>query len=272
MPMASRMALRIAGAGPSWGNSPMPLAPKPPCSKGSLFPEDVDGRHIFGGGHDVVGHLVVGHAAVLQDDFFIERVADALRDAAFDLASGKNRMNDAAGFLRGPELFDFGGVGDGVDGDLCDLHGPSEGGISFAAILLVVPEDAGRRFVAAKRDDFAGFLAEKFAGSEELLTRELFRQACLFAKHGKQLLRCALDEAADDHGSARGDRRSAVGDDAGVGRGHDDIVVFDAEDFSGDLREHGVGALAEFGAGDQHAHFAVGGNVDAGERIEIAFA
>src|SRR5579859_6551092 len=34
-PMASRIALRIAGAGPSWGNSPIPLAPKPPCSKGS---------------------------------------------------------------------------------------------------------------------------------------------------------------------------------------------------------------------------------------------
>src|ERR1700733_6412591 len=29
-PVASRMAFRIAGAGPSWGNSPIPLAPNPP--------------------------------------------------------------------------------------------------------------------------------------------------------------------------------------------------------------------------------------------------
>src|SRR4051794_35201150 len=33
-PVASRMALRIAGAGPSCGSSPMPLAPNAPCWKG----------------------------------------------------------------------------------------------------------------------------------------------------------------------------------------------------------------------------------------------
>jgi hypothetical protein len=45
-----------------------------------------------------------------------------------------------------------------------------------------------------------------------------------------------------------------------------------AEGFGGNLRENGVGALAEFGVGYQDAHFAFGDYIDAGERIEIALA
>ena len=178
-PMASRIALRIAGAGPSCGSSPMPLAPKPPCLKGSFLQEDVNRRNILCGGHDVVGHLVVGHVAVLQDDFFVERVADALRDAAFDLAAGEYRMKNAADFLHGPELFDFGRIGDGVDGDLRDLHGPREGGIGFAAIFLVVPEDAGRGFVAAQRNDFAMRTARDVRRRRRILAREIVAQGRL---------------------------------------------------------------------------------------------
>ena len=96
--------------------------------KGNLFKENVNRRNVFGGGHDVVGHLVVGHVAVLHDDFFVERVADALRDAAFDLAGGEHGMQDAAHFLHRPELFHFGGVSDGVDGDLRHVDGPCVGG------------------------------------------------------------------------------------------------------------------------------------------------
>ena len=73
---------------------------------GDLFEVDVDGREVGAGGHDVVGHLVVGHVAVLPDAFFVEGVADGLRDAAFDLALGEDGVDDFADLLHGVEVGD----------------------------------------------------------------------------------------------------------------------------------------------------------------------
>ena len=89
-PVASLIALTIAGAGPSCGNSPMPFAPNPPCWKGISSKKTWMGGTSSAVGHDVVGHLVVGHVSVLQDDLFIERIADALRDAAFNLSGSEH--------------------------------------------------------------------------------------------------------------------------------------------------------------------------------------
>ena len=52
----------------------------------NLLKENMNRRHIFSRRHNVVRHLVVGHVAILQDDLFVERVADALRDAALNLS------------------------------------------------------------------------------------------------------------------------------------------------------------------------------------------
>ena len=93
-------------------------------AEGNLLEVHMNRRNILGSGHNVVGHLVVGHAAVLPDDFFVERIADALRDAAFDLPGGHHRMQYAAHFLHGPEIFDLGGISDRVDGDLRHVNGP----------------------------------------------------------------------------------------------------------------------------------------------------
>ena len=90
----------------------------------------------------------------------------------------------------------------------------------------------------------------------------------MLAQHGDELQAGALNQPADDHRRARSDGRAAVGNDAGVGRRHGDIVVIDAEGFGGNLREDGVGALAKLGARHQHAHFAFGRDVDAGQRIQ----
>ena len=68
-PVASLIAFRIAGAGPSWGNSPMPFRAIAAVLERNLLEVHVNRRHIFGRGHDVVGHLVVGHVAVLQHTF-----------------------------------------------------------------------------------------------------------------------------------------------------------------------------------------------------------
>ena len=205
-PVASRMALRMAGAGPSCGNSPMPFGAKAAVLERNFFEEHVDGRHVLGGGHDVVGHLVVGHVAVLQDDLFVERVADALRDAAFDLAGGENRMKDAADFLHGPELFDLGGVGDGVDGDLGDVDGPRVRRDRLRRDTSGRP----RRCRAALRSGKARQLrraccARTFAGGEELLTwrtvpaslpvRGASRSSCCDARSMRRPMTMAVREA-----------------------------------------------------------------------------
>ena len=68
--------------------------------RGDLFEGDVDGRKVGAGGHDVVGHLVVGEMAVVPEAFLVEGVADALGDAAFDLAGGEDRVEDLADLLQ----------------------------------------------------------------------------------------------------------------------------------------------------------------------------
>ena len=121
----------------------------------NFFKVHVNRRHIFGRRHNVVGHLVVGHVPVLQDHFFVERVANALRDAAFNLPAGQHRIETRAHFLHRPELFHFSRVGHRVHRHLRHLNRPRIRGIRLAAIFLIVPENARRRLVAAQRNNFA---------------------------------------------------------------------------------------------------------------------
>ncbi len=82
-----------------------------------------------------------------KTNFFVERIADALRDAALNLPAGEHRIEHAADLLHRPEFLDLGGVGDSVDGHLRNLNRPCKGRIGFAVIFLIVPD----RFPAAAR-------------------------------------------------------------------------------------------------------------------------
>ncbi len=86
--------------------------------------------------------------AVDPEAFLVEGVADALRDAAFDLACGEDGVEDFSYFLHGVKVGDGGGVGGGVDGYFGDVDGPGVSRVGFAAVGLVVPEDALRGLVA----------------------------------------------------------------------------------------------------------------------------
>jgi hypothetical protein len=86
--------------------------------------------------------------AVLVYALFVEGVADALRDASFDLAAGEDGVEDAADFLEGVEAGDGGHVGVEVDGYFGDVDGPGVAGIGVAAIEVVVPVDLGGGLVA----------------------------------------------------------------------------------------------------------------------------
>src|ERR1039458_10874874 len=61
-------------------------------------------------------------------------------------------------------------------------------------------------------------------------------------------------------------------DDGGVGLGDQDFFVGDAEGLRADLRQDGVGALAELGGGDEDARAAFCGDVDLDEGVEAALA
>ena len=93
---AWRSALTTAGAGPSIGISPTPLAPNGPCLYGCSRMTRLDRRRVERRRDDVVGQRRVGHAAVAHHDFFEQRVAEALRRAALDLAGRHHGMNRLA--------------------------------------------------------------------------------------------------------------------------------------------------------------------------------
>ncbi len=103
--------------------------------------ENANGGKIGGGGHDVVGHLAVLHAAIPPNHFFIESKTDGLRDAADNLSRGENGMKHFADFLERDEVFDGNTVGGGVDGDFGDVNGPRESGIGGAAVGFFIPNN-----------------------------------------------------------------------------------------------------------------------------------
>ena len=108
---------------------PRALDPERVEGRGRLEVVDVDrGRHLCDVGHEEVHEggveqlpgLVVGHPLV-------ERTADALRDAAVDLALDDHRVDQVAAVVDDGVLQDgdLGGVGVGLDDD--GVHAAGEG-------------------------------------------------------------------------------------------------------------------------------------------------
>src|SRR5581483_318999 len=120
--------------------------------------------------NDVVGHLVIGHVAVLPDDLFVERIANALRHAALDLPFRQHRMQYTTHLLYGPEILNLSRVSHRIDGNLRHINGPRISAICLAVISLVIPIDSWRRFIAAERFHFAMGLTIARASGEELFT------------------------------------------------------------------------------------------------------
>ncbi len=81
-----------------------------------------------------------------------------------------------------------------------------------------------------------------------------------------------LDQFADDHRRARGDRRAAVRHRARIGLRNFDAIVADAQRIRGNLRENRVRALADFRAGGENAHDSFGRRFHVHDGREIDFS
>ena len=196
---------------------------------------DVDRRRVQRRRNDVVGELRVGHAAVAHHDLFEQRVADALRRAAFDLSARDHRMNRLADLVHrrdaqrahlervGIEL-DLGDVAS--PGVACRTHRPGT-----CPRPTAIQSGCSYCFVTASGPCFRS------------TARATARRAGRFMS-----ARAALEDLPDDHAGAGRDGRAAVGDDAPCRPAHLDLLVGNAERVGDDLRVHRARALTDLSA------------------------
>ena len=98
------MAATTAGVEEIVGGSPTPRRPYGAFGIGELEHVQPDRRHVQDGGNQVVGEGRVAHQAVRHLDLLHHRQAEALGDAALDLALDGLRVQCLAHILRGGDL------------------------------------------------------------------------------------------------------------------------------------------------------------------------
>ena len=92
---------------------------------------------------------------MFQDNVFIERKADALSNAAFDLAGGEQWVDHPPALDNRGEVCGPCPVLDEIDFDLRHIATPGVSGVSLAAERFVIPMDFGWRFVSNVDFEFA---------------------------------------------------------------------------------------------------------------------
>ena len=137
-PVASKMAFMMAGAVGISACSPTPLAPNGPERLRGLDEMHLDIGHVADGRDQVVVQ-VLGAAG---DELLHQRQAQALGDAADDLALDLGRVDGAADIVRGDDPLDLDRAELDVDGDRGQLRAEAVGGVGGA---LVVVERRRRR-------------------------------------------------------------------------------------------------------------------------------
>ena len=122
-PVAAWIALATAAIGGTIGTSPTPRTPNGMARVRHLDEDRVDHRHVGRDRAAVVEKARVIHAALLVVDvFLVERPADALGDAALDLALDIGWMDRAADILRRGVAQHRDMAGLGIDLDIADMR------------------------------------------------------------------------------------------------------------------------------------------------------
>ncbi len=206
------------------------------------------GRQIIGqrGGEDIPGFVV--------DDLFQQRIADALRDAAVDLAVDDHRIDQPAGVLRDQESFDFDPAGFDIDFDDRRMAGVRErarrivyrgfhdAGLDLAVepVRLVVGgarQTGDRQLPVGAGDLGASTLQHDVVGRR---FQEMARELDQFHPH---LAGSYERRAAGQHQRAARERAEAVGRTIGVAVHDGDLRRLDPELVGYDLGERGAKSL-----------------------------
>ena len=125
--------------------------------------------------HNVISHLSVLHSPILPDHFFIQCITDPLRDATCDLTSCQHGMKDFTDFLKSNKVIDrsrYKLVKSTETSAMYTAHAQRR--IGFAAIFLIIPENAGRRFIVRPRLEFSVFGNVFRAGYEKLVLANIY--------------------------------------------------------------------------------------------------
>ena len=102
-PVAARSADATAAVATTVGGSPMPFTPYGASGSGILDSTVSTGGMSSVGRDQVVGEARVRDLAVARLDLLHQREAEALRDAALDLALDRERVDRLADVLRGAD-------------------------------------------------------------------------------------------------------------------------------------------------------------------------
>src|SRR4029453_1165842 len=108
-------------------------------------------------------------------------------------------MKSSTDFLKSDKVIDGHAVSGHVHRDLCDVYSPSVGGIGFAPIFLVIPENAGRRFIVRQRLEFSVFGDVFRTCSEKLVSRISISQKVRTNQRLLKSARCRLQKLSDHH-------------------------------------------------------------------------
>ena len=235
---------------------------------------DIEGGQIIGARHGVI-HVACRDqlAGFVIDGILQKRLADALGNAAMDLALDDHRIDHHPEIIDRREAFDRGHAGIGIDLDLADMHACREGevrriveGALFQAGLEILAGEfvgniglqrdlaEGHRLVGASDRELA-------VGEFDILLRGLHRI-------GSNLL-ALLDHLVDGAGDRRhadGAGTRAVGahaelDLVGIAVDDIDLVDIDTKTLRDQLGEGGLVALAMAVRAGQHLDRA--GRIDA---------
>ena len=133
------MALATAAGTPTTGGSPTPLAPKGPSGAGTSTISVVDRRDGVDGGHRVLDEGARAQlAVVVVGELLEERPAEALRDAAEQLAGDERGVQGAADVLGDDVVQQRHRAGLAIDADVGEVGGRARraAGLRGAAVAL----------------------------------------------------------------------------------------------------------------------------------------
>ena len=144
-PVASRIAATTAAVDEMVGGSPTPLAPNgAPGSGSSMMAATVSVGQVERGRDEVVGERRVADPPVVDHDLLHQRQADALGDAALELAEQLERVQDPADVLGGGEVDQADEAELGVDVDHGPVGGEGERHVGVALAVVVERQRSAR--------------------------------------------------------------------------------------------------------------------------------